>query len=70
MALGDFPNSVRPLLPIVRVGVLVHHHREDGVPKLWRPAENERQFDLFVLAVGVGAAIGPSDVGPARLPRC
>ena len=69
MSLGYLPNPVCPLLPVVRVGVLVHHHRQDGVPKLRRPAEHERQFDLLALAVAVGAVAVPADVCPAWLPR-
>ena len=69
MSLGYLPNSVGPLLPVARVGVLVHHHRQNGVPELRRPAEHERQFDLLALAVAVGAFAVSADVCPAGLSR-
>ena len=67
VTLRYLPNLVSPLLPVARIGVFVHHHRQDGVSELRRAADDERQLELFgLIAIAARAA---ADVRPARMPR-
>ena len=47
MPLGYLSNPVRPLFPIARVRVFVHHPGQNSVPKFRRSADYKRQFDLL-----------------------
>ena len=67
MPLGYLPNLIRPLLPVARVGVFVHHHGQDCVPKLRRAAEHERQIKLS-RSINI-AAYAAANIRPARMSR-